>query len=140
MNAIQQLRRDENEVLTVYQDSKGFWTIGIGILVDKRRGGGLLPEESQWIIENRVKLAVAEMTADYPWFAQLNEPRQAALINMRHQLGRDGLAAFKKMLAALRDQRWPVAESEALDSKWAREDSPSRARRVARQLATGEWQ
>lgn len=135
-----QLRSDEDEVLYAYQDHKGFWTIGIGILIDKARGGGLTPFESAWLIEHRMKGYVEELTAAYPWFEGLNGPRQSALLNMRHQLGARGLAGFKRMLEAVRDERWATAKIEALDSKWAREDSPGRAKRVATQLETGEWQ
>lgn len=35
-----QLRRDEGEKLYAYQDTLGYWTIGIGRLIDRRRGGG----------------------------------------------------------------------------------------------------
>jgi len=34
----QQLRRDEGEVLHEYKDSLGYSTIGIGRLIDKRKG------------------------------------------------------------------------------------------------------
>lgn len=140
MNAREQIKRDEGREPCAYQDQYGYWTIGDGILVDKRRGGGLLAEEMDFILDNRLRIYGEELLADYPWFSKLNEPRQAALLNMRHQLGRAGLAGFRKMLDALRDERWYVAQTEALDSKWAKQDTPKRAIRVAAQLATGEWQ
>jgi GH24 family phage-related lysozyme (muramidase) len=34
MNIYKQLKRDEGEVLHAYKDSLGYWTIGIGILID----------------------------------------------------------------------------------------------------------
>lgn len=140
MDVKQQLIRDEGVKATVYQDHLGFWTIGVGILVDDRKNGGLLPEEIDFILENRIKILKVELANDYPWFRHLNEPRQAALLNMRFQLGRAGLAGFKNMLARLRDERWADAETQALDSKWAKVDTPARAKRIARQLATGEWE
>lgn len=140
MNAREQIQRDEGRVATAYKDHLGYLTIGDGILIDQRRGGGLRPEEMDFITDNRLKLYAKELVTDYPWYARLNEPRQAAMLNMRHQLGQAGLANFKKMLAALRDERWAEAEYQALDSKWAKEDTPARAKRVARQLATGNWE
>ena len=83
---------------------------------------------------------MTELRAALPWFDTLDRVRQAALLNMAYQLGVAGLKGFPKMLAALRDQRWAEAEAQALDSMWAKEQTPARARRVARQLATGEWQ
>lgn len=135
-----QLRLDEAEVLYAYRDHLGFLTISVGILIDKRRGGGLRPEESAFILGNRIDLMDVELRATYSWYEGLADPRKAALLNMRHQLGKEGLARFQRMLGCLRDEKWAEAETHALDSKWAREDSPDRARRVARQLMTGEYQ
>lgn len=140
MNLIDQLRRDEGEKLHAYQDHLGFWTIGVGVLIDGRKGGGITAEESALLLANRIKAKEAELHARLPWFEKLDEIRQAALVNMAYQLGVDGLMGFPKMLGALRDQRWHDAEGQALDSLWAREQTPARARRVAHQLATGEWQ
>ncbi len=137
---VKQLRNDEGERLTAYQDHLGYWTIGIGILIDERRGGGITSYESVWLLNNRLEGYSAELAADYPWFLALSEPRQAALLNMRHQLGRAGLAGFRRMLDCLGDGRWEEAEQNALDSKWARVDTPGRAERVSAQLKSGAWE
>lgn len=139
MNLIQQLRRDEGEVLHAYKDKFGYLTIGVGILIDERKGGGLTSEESAWLLQRRLEDKTKELDAALPWFKYLDAVRQAALLNMAYQLGVDGLLEFRKMLAAVRDLRWAEAESHALDSDWAKQ-TPERARRVARQLATGAWQ
>lgn len=140
MNLIEQLRRDEGEVLHAYPDSMGYLTIGVGVLIDSRRGGGITAEESTLLLGNRLKTKETELRAALPWFDKLDRVRQAALLNMAYQLGVAGLKGFPKMLDALRDGRWAEAEFQALDSKWAKEQTPARARRVAYQLATGEWQ
>lgn len=75
-----------------------------------------------------------------PWFDQLDEVRQAVLIAMAFQLGIHGLLEFVQFLGAMRDQRWHAAAGEMLDSKWAKKDSPARARRAARAIETGETQ
>lgn len=137
---IAQLYRDEKEVLHAYQDHLGFWTIGVGRLIDKRRGGGITAEESAYLLNNDIVRRDQALRSRYPWFAGLNQPRQAALINMAFQLGLEGLAGFPRMLACLRDGRFAEAETHALDSKWAKEQTPARAKRVARQLASGEWE
>lgn len=139
MDLISQLRRDEGEVLHAYKDSLGYWTIGVGILIDARKGGGLTAEESAWLLQHRLDAKRAELSAALPWFKYLDEVRQAALLDMAYQLGVGGVLKFPKMLAALRDRRWAEAESHALDSDW-KNQTPERAKRVARQLATGEWQ
>lgn len=70
-------------------------------------------------------------------FATCNLARQTILISMAYQLGVDGLAEFKNMLAAIKDERWQDAETHALDSLWAKQ-TPARAKRHARVLATGK--
>ena len=63
--------------------------------------------------------------------------RQRALVNMCFQMGTQGLAKFRKMVAAIMRDDWATAQAEALDSKWARSDSPARAQRVAHMLGRG---
>jgi lysozyme len=40
---IAHLRREEGEVLHVYKDHLGYLTIGVGRLIDKRKGGCISP-------------------------------------------------------------------------------------------------
>lgn len=139
MNLLQQLRREEGSVPHAYQDHLGFWTIGVGRLIDERKGGGLSPEEVDFLLANDVERFTREVRAALPWFGQLDEPRQAVLIGMAFQMGTAGLLGFKQTLAAIRDQRYMVAASLMLQSAWAKQ-TPERARRMARQIETGEWQ
>lgn len=136
----QQLEGDEGRRATVYQDTEGYWTIGIGRLVDPRLpGAGLRPHEIDMLFENDVIDRELELAKTMPWVLSLDEPRRAAITNMSFQLGIPRLLGFKKMLASARDGRWAEAETHALDSQWAKQ-TPRRAKRMARQLATGEWQ
>lgn len=73
------------------------------------------------------------------WHA-LNDARQNVLVEMAFQLGFDGLRGFRRMLAALRRHDYAGAAREGLDSKWAREDSPARARRLMRQMEMGVFE
>ena len=41
---------EEGEKLSAYQDSMGFWTIGVGRLIDARKGGGISQEESRYLL------------------------------------------------------------------------------------------
>lgn len=139
-NTVDQLKRDEDTVLYAYLDSKGFWTIGTGILIDKRRGGGLRPEENDFILNNRIKLMREELIRRIPWTTGLDDVRFAALLNMAFQMGVDGLIAFKKTLLLISVGMYAKASVEMLDSKWALLDSPNRAKRIAKQIETGQWQ
>lgn len=137
--AQEQLTRDEGNVAYAYQDNLGYWTIGIGILIDKRKGGGLRPEEIQFIFLNRFTLKSAELYAKLPWVKLLDEPRQGALINMSFQMGVDGLLKFHRSLAAIKVKNWEEAAKELKLSDWY-EQTPSRAVRVIEQIRTGNWQ
>ena len=141
MNAriIEQLRRDEGEVLTAYEDSLGYLTLGVGRLIDKRKGGGITREESAYLLNNDIGRVDAELRSRLPWFGALDEVRQASLINMGFQLGVSGLLEFTRSLACIRDGRYAEAETHLLASKWAQQ-TPARAKRVAHQIFTGEWQ
>jgi lysozyme len=52
---IAELRRDEGVDRSAYQDHLGFWTIGVGRLIDRRKGGGLSDEEIDYLLQNDVK-------------------------------------------------------------------------------------
>jgi len=136
---IEQLRRDEGEVLHAYQDHLGFWTLGVGRLIDRRRGGGISAEESAYLLHNDVRRVDQALRSALPWFSVLDEPRQCALISMGFQMGVAGLLEFKQTLGCIRDGRYAEAETLALRSKWATQ-TPARARRIARQIASGEFQ
>ena len=51
-NLEKQLLLDEGLRLMPYQDHLGFWTVGVGRLIDPRRGGGLTQAESRLILND----------------------------------------------------------------------------------------
>lgn len=138
-NITEQLREDEGERLSAYQDSEGYWTIGIGVLIDSRKGGGITKEESSMLFRNRLNKKEDELNAKFPTYGNLDDARAGVLLNMSYQLGVDGLMAFKKMLNAVRRDDWEEAARQMKDSKWYRQ-TPSRAERLIEQMKTGKWQ
>jgi lysozyme len=139
MNSYDQLRRDEGEVLHAYQDSLGYWTIGIGILIDKLKGGGLRPEESEFIFNNRLRLVNESLESRIPWLCKLDPARRGVLVNMAFQMGIDGLLGFKNTLAMIEKGDYQGAAKGMLNSLWARQ-TPARANRLSVQMKSGEWQ
>lgn len=133
-----ELIRDESEVLHAYQDHLGYWTIGVGRLIDKRRGGGISQAESRVLLTNDIDVRERALDTRLPWWRTLPDGQQRALLNMSFQLGVAGLLDFPRMLAHLHDGRTADAAREALDSKWAREDTPERAARVVALLKAAE--
>lgn len=138
-NLTAQLRRDEGEVLHAYQDHLGFWTIGIGRLIDKRRGGGLTRDEAAYLLNNDIVKVTAAVRARLPWFDELTEARQGVLANMAFQMGVEGLLGFRNTLGMIERGEYAAAADAMLQSKWAQQ-TPQRAARLAEQMRTGVWQ
>lgn len=136
---IKQLRRDEGEVLYAYQDSLSYITIGVGRLVDKRKGGGITPEESAYLLNNDIDRKTAEVFKALPWAAKLDDARRAVLVNMAFQLGTAGLLGFKNTLAMVQRGDYAGAAAGMLQSKWSQQ-TPERAKRLSEQMRLGVWQ
>jgi lysozyme len=138
MNLKEQLKRDEGVVRHAYEDNLGFTTIGVGRLIDVRRGGGLSDSEVDFLLTNDIAEKTAQVLEALPWASRLNEPRLAVLINMAFQMGVSGLLQFKRTLGSIEDGQYGEAAMEMVDSLWAQQ-TPERAKRLAKQMLTGEW-
>ena len=114
----EQLRRHEGVVDHAYEDSEGYWTIGVGRLIDQRKGGRLRPDEIDYLLENDLKFLMADLDRALPWWRRMSETRQLVVADMAFNLGIAGLLAFKKALAAMQAQDWPTAAAEMKDSRW----------------------
>ena len=138
MNIVQQLKNEEGSVPHAYQDSLGYWTIGVGRLIDERKGGLLYPDEIDYLLQNDVNRKTDGLNDALPWFHLLDEARQAVLIGMAFQMGVKGLLAFTTTLSHVRVGRYAEAAVAMLESLWARQ-TPERAARMSKQMETGEW-
>lgn len=138
-NLTKQLRRDEGEVLHAYQDSLGYWTIGVGRLIDGKKGGGITTDESALLLSNDITKRMAMVRNAIPWIGQLDEARQGVLLNMAFQMGIGGLMGFTNTLAKIKAGSYIAAADGMLQSRWAGQ-TPERAKRLAMQIRTGEWQ
>lgn len=133
------LVRDEGEVLHEYKDHLGYSTIGVGRLIDKRRGGGISRDESRYLLRNDILKVKSQVLSRMPWVLDLSEERQAVIFAMAFQMGIDGLLGFKNTLAAVKDGRFADAAAGMMNSLWARQ-TPERARRMANQMLHNVWQ
>ena len=138
MNLKEQLLREEGSESCAYQDTLGFWTIGVGRLIDPKKGNGLSQDEIEYLLDNDIKKITEQVHKFLPWVSELNEPRQAVLIGMAFQMGLRGLLGFKRMLSAAEDGQYFEAAAQMIESTWARQ-TPERAHRLATQMETGEW-
>lgn len=137
------LIRDEGVRLRAYKCTAGHLTIGVGHKLTPREIQADMTtislEQAGFLLHQDIGLALAGCYGIFgrERFDTFSEPRQRALVNMCFQLGTRGLANFKRMVAAIMRGDWTTAHREALDSKWAKSDSPARANRVAEALRVG---
>lgn len=135
-----QLRGDEGEKKQAYQDHLGFWTIGVGRLIDARKlGSGLRSDEIALMLSNDIEDRIVALRQRIPFFSTIDAVRQGVLINMAFQLGVEGLLAFKTMLGLIERKQYSDAAEQMLKSKWATQ-TPQRAQRLSVQMRTGVWQ
>lgn len=140
-NLTNDLVRDEGEVLHAYPDSEGYWTIGVGQLIDKRKGGGISQAASRYMLNESIDSKIADLDRELPWWRDLSPVRQRVLLNMCFNMGigdeDSGLLSFTKTLPAIREGRYHDAARMMLQSKWARQVG-DRAKRLAYMMTHGK--
>lgn len=123
-----------------YRCSEGYLTVGVGRNLDKVPFSDavidLMFKEDYTSAEKEARRS--------PAFEFLNEVRRGVLIEMCFQMGGepfdgDGFRDFKRFLGACVREDWETASAEMLDSKWARAQTPKRAKRLAAIFLTGEY-
>jgi len=132
---IARLMEDEGFSSTAYKCPGDRLTIGYGRNIESK---GITEEEARMLLMNDINQAEGDLARLFGagFWAQLDDVRQWALINMRFQLGGAGFRGFKKAIAAIRLCSWKEAGAEILDSQYARQ-VPGRAQRVANEIIRG---
>lgn len=133
---IKELERDEGRVLHAYQDSLGYWTIGIGRLIDKRKGGGISNEEADYLKRNDIARFKRELDRVAPWWRDLDPVRQRVIQNMTFNLGPGWLTSWPNTVRMIRDGDWQGTAQGMRSSLWAKQVG-ARAERLARMMETG---
>ena len=130
---IDQLRLHEGVEKTVYNDSEGIPTIGVG---RNLRDRGLSDDEIDYLLSNDIDIVVRELDNVMPWWKDLDEVRQRVLCDLVFNLGMPRFSGFKKSISYMKQQMWDQAANELLDSKWARQVG-KRAERLSEMMRTG---
>lgn len=115
------LIQHEAEVNHAYQDSEGFWTIGVGRLIDKRKGGGISHDESMYLLDNDISRTLDECSHSFDWYDDLDEVRQIVVANMVFNMGLPTFKKFKKTIAFIETGHYHAASVEMLNSRWAKQ-------------------
>ena len=132
------LTKHEGVVEHAYQDSLGYWTIGVGHLIDKRKGGKLPAPFIEALLDYDIMEKARPLYDKLPWMLRLDEVRQIVLLDMAFNLGVEGLLKWKNTLADVQHGRYKEAAQRMRGSLWARQVK-SRAVRLCRMMETGEW-
>lgn len=148
--AVQRLVLHEGIRLKPYRCPKGYLTIGVGrnletnpLTAEERRligdwRDGIIKEQAFYLLRNDIRRVVGECEQYIPFWKQLDNERQYALVDMAFNLGVKGLLGFKKMLTAMGVGNWGQAANECLASKYAKEVG-KRAIRIAETIKTGRF-
>jgi len=131
-----QLIRHEGLRLSAYQDSLGYWTIGVGRLIDARMGGHITADEAMLLLDHDIDVCVADLTARYPWYEALDDIRQRAVTDLRFNLGAQGLDGFTHFLAWMARANYERAAESLINSKWHGQVG-QRAVRIVHMVRTG---
>ncbi|SRR5216684_1309906 len=126
--------RHEGRRLYLYYDTKQLPTIGAGRNLAAK---GISVMELDYLRDNDISDAIHELM-QYSWYSGLNQPRQAALIDMMFTLGPRRFEGFVHMTSALAAGDCLTASKAGLDSTWHGE-APKRCEFDMQLLATGEW-
>jgi lysozyme len=121
--------------LKAYRDTVGKLTIGIGRNLDDV---GISKEEAYYLLANDVAKAQRE-AATLPWFAGLNEARQAVVVSMIFNLGFDKFMQFKRTTSAIATGSYGLAATYMLESLWAKQVG-KRAATLSTMMKSGEFQ
>jgi len=129
------IRSDEGLRLKRYLCSEGKPTIGYGHAHGEIPETCTLEEAEDWL-DDDVQQAIGDARSVCPVFDALSDNRQAVLVSMAFQLGRDGLGKFKRFLAAVNRGNFAEAAEEMKDSRWYKQ-TPNRAERLRTMMRVG---
>jgi lysozyme len=134
LKLIDQLKVHEGFRSTAYKDTEGLLTIGIGRLIDE--GGGITPEEAEFLLDNDIERCRAVLERNLHFYSKLSETRKIVLLDMYFNLG-NRLFGFKKTLKFIEEGNFAKAAEEMLDSKWAGQVG-ERAQRLSEMMKNDE--
>jgi lysozyme len=123
------VERHEGKRHKPYLDTVGKITIGIGRNLDDK---GISSEMIDLMFKEDIADAVVDAKALFATFDDISPLRQEVLVEMCFQMGRGRVRGFEKMRKAIGNGDWALASAEMLSSKWAKTDSPNRARELSK--------
>jgi lysozyme len=138
---IAELRRDEGVRYSVYKDTKGIDTVGVGHNLQAK------PLPTGWksplndtqvnsLLDDDLEDVFHDLDRNLPWWTDLNDVRQRVVCNMAFNLGITKLLGFKNTLVFMRQGKYDAAADGMLNSAWAGQVK-GRATRLADMMRKG---
>ena len=130
-NLKEMIAKHEGYEPRVYKCPNGYDTIGYGFAIKDLY---MDKEIADLILDKKIRgiLASIEANEDWDtWFWDKPQNVKEVLINMIFQIGFTGVRKFRKTIQYIKDDNFLLAAEEMLDSKWARSDSPNRAKELS---------
>ena len=127
------IKPHEGYSLTVYLDTTGNKSVGIGhkILPSDNIAYKISPKTCESLFARDTAKALAIAKRVVPTFDKQPKNVKPVLCSMSFQMGESGVRKFKKMLEAASVGDYGLMSVEMLKSKWAREQTPERAKHHA---------
>lgn len=123
---------------SVYKDSLGLWTIGVGFLVDPSKNAGLSVDECMMILRSRLE-KLDKQLSQYNWYTNQDVVRKGVLQELAYNMGVNGLLEFKTFLAFMAARRCSEAALDLKTTKWASQVSQNRVNDILKRIREGTY-
>lgn len=139
--------KHEGVRLRPYTDSTGHKTIGVGHNLDAiplapalyLSDGSITPAVCDQVLSDDIAAATGGLVINCsPWFQELDDVRQAVLIDMAFNMGIRTLLTFQHTLGCVSAGNYASAAASMLASRWAQEVG-IRAVEDAQMMRGGGW-
>ena len=132
MALIDDIKKHEGFSSVPYKCTADKLTIGYGQRIKYLRVTKEQAEE--WLKEELSNLRYI-LADKYEWFLPAPQEVQDIVTNMAYQLGPSAFGKFKMTIKHIANKDYDMASIEMLDSKWARTDTPRRAKELSERMA-----
>jgi lysozyme len=123
----QTLEKDEGYRQFPYRCTANKLTIAIGRNIEEK---GISYTEALFLLNNDIEEVAEDLKKIFKDFDRFPDHIQEVLANMRFQMGPRGFRSFNNMINAVNAWDFSRMQIEMMDSKWARHDTPQRARKM----------
>ena len=115
-----------------YNCSNGFLTVGYGAAIKDLEIDENIAEQ---ILVSQILKLEKRVSETFDWYDGCPDTIKDVIVEMCFQIGVSGFSKFKKTIVYASSYDWINMSVEMLDSKWAKSDSPNRAKALSDRVA-----